>query len=128
MQRLLLALALVAPLAACSKKDAKPAGQATAPVTAGTANADGSRSIPIAVKKAGYEPASIQAKPGEQLKLIFTRVEPTECGAQVKVDNGKVYDLPMNQPVEIAVTAPASGKVGFACGMDMMAGVIVVGS
>jgi plastocyanin domain-containing protein len=45
----------------------------------------------------------------------------------VKIDGGKLYDLPMNQPVEIAVTAPATGKVDFACGMDMMSGVILVG-
>jgi plastocyanin domain-containing protein len=37
-------------------------------------------------------------------------------------------DLPMNQPVEIAVTAPASGKLTFVCGMDMMQGAIIVGS
>lgn len=130
MTRLILVAALSASLsslAGCDKKAAKPAATA-APVTAGTINPDGSRSIPIAVKKAGYEPATVTAKPGEQLRLVFTRVEKTECGAQVKVDNGKVFDLPMNQPVEIAVTAPASGKLGFACGMDMMAGVIVVGS
>ena len=83
---------------------------------------------PIAVKTAGYVPDQVMAKPGEQLKLVFTRVEPTECGAQVKVDNGPVHDLPMNKPVEIAVTVPASGKVQFACGMDMMTGVVIVGS
>jgi hypothetical protein len=32
----------------------------------------------------------------------------------------------MNTPVEIAVTAPASGKLGFACGMDMATGVVSV--
>jgi plastocyanin domain-containing protein len=120
--------ALVAAVA-CSKsesKKSKPAGPA--PVTAGFVGADGVRSVPIAVKSAGYVPDQVMAKPGEKLKLVFTRVDPTECGAQVKVDNGPVHDLPMNQPVEIAVTVPANGKVQFACGMDMMTGVVVVGS
>ncbi len=127
--RLAVIFALVAAVA-CSKSDSKskPAPAGPAPVTAGFVGADGVRSVPIAVKTAGYVPDQVMAKPGEQLKLVFTRVEPTECGAQVKVDNGPVHDLPMNKPVEIAVTVPASGKVQFACGMDMMTGVVIVGS
>lgn len=120
------ALALCA-VVACKKAESTKQ-HAAAPVTAGTVAADGTRAIPIAVKKVGYEPDAITAKPGERLTLVFTRVEDTECGAQVKVDGGKVVDLPMNQPVEIAVTAPASGKLTFACGMDMMQGTIIVGS
>jgi plastocyanin domain-containing protein len=127
--RLAMIFALVAAVA-CSKSESKskPAPAGPAPVTAGFVGADGVRSVPIAVKTAGYVPDQVMAKPGEQLKLVFTRVEPTECGAQVKVDNGPVHDLPMNKPVEIAVTVPASGKVQFACGMDMMTGVVIVGS
>ncbi|MBK9037499.1 MAG: cupredoxin domain-containing protein [Myxococcales bacterium] len=126
--RLVFVLTL-ASLLACTKAEPKAkAKPQPAPVTAGTIAADGSRAIPITVKKAGYEPDSIQAKPNEKLTLVFTRVEDTQCGAQVKVAGGAVHDLPMNQPVEIAVTAPASGEVQFACGMDMMSGLIVVGS
>jgi plastocyanin domain-containing protein len=35
------------------------------------------------------------------------------------------FDLPLNQPVAIDLTMPASGEVAFACGMDMMHGSIV---
>ena len=35
-------------------------------------------------------------------------------------------DLPLNQPVEIAVTFPQSGDVQCACGMDMVHGVVTV--
>jgi plastocyanin domain-containing protein len=121
------ALALCA-VVACKKAESTKKSGAPAPTTAGTVAPDGTRAIPIAVKKVGYEPDAITAKPGEKLKLVFTRVEDTECGAQVKVDGGKAVDLPMNQPVEIAVTAPASGKLTFVCGMDMMQGAIIVGS
>jgi len=120
------ALALCA-VVACKKAESTKKNTA-APVTAGTVAPDGTRAIPVAVKKVGYEPDAITAKPGEKLKLVFTRVEDTECGAQVKVDGGKAVDLPMNQPVEISVTAPASGKLTFVCGMDMMQGAIIVGS
>jgi plastocyanin domain-containing protein len=44
----------------------------------------------------------------------------------VKVADGATVDLPMNKPTDIAVTAPASGKLTFACGMDMFQGTIVV--
>jgi plastocyanin domain-containing protein len=31
----------------------------------------------------------------------------------------------MNKPVEVAITVPQTGEVGFACGMDMFHGVVV---
>ena len=87
---------------------------------------DGTRSIPINVNDQGFDPDKITAKPGEKLELVFTRRTKAECGAQVKVANGPVTDLPIDQPVKIAITAPPSGQLGFACGMDMMTGVVVV--
>lgn len=127
MKRVAIVLFAVVALAGCKKAESKKA-PTVAPASAGMVRADGSRAVAIAVKKLGYEPDSIQAKPNEKLVLVFTRVEDTECGAQVKVGSGKLYDLPLNQPVEIAVTAPATGRVDFACGMDMMSGVVLVGS
>ncbi len=121
--KLACALALVLGLTGCDKKTTKTTAE-TPP--AATVAADGVRSIPVLVKTAGYVPDKITVKPGEKFKLVFTRVDDTACGAQVKVADGKVLDLPMNTPVEVAVTAPASGEVRFACGMDMMTGVIVV--
>jgi plastocyanin domain-containing protein len=94
--------------------------------TIGSLAADGIRAIPIQVKKDGYHPEKLSVKPGEKVKLAFTRVEDTECGAQVKVADGKVLDLPLGKTVEVDVTAPANGEVKFMCGMDMMTGVVVV--
>ena len=120
----IIAAALLA-LAACDKGKAKDSG-AGGSTTAGTVAADGTRSVPIQVKKDGYHPDKIHVKSGEKLKLVFTRVEDTECGAQVKVADGKVIDLPMNTAVEVPLTAPANGEVKFICGMEMMTGAIVV--
>jgi len=121
---LILALALVA----CKKEEPakKESPPAVATLDTGTKAADGIRTIQIEATKDGYAPDKIPGKPGEKLKLVFTRVEDTECGAQVKIAGGKLIDLPLGQPVEIPLTAPASGKVEFICGMDMMTGVIVV--
>lgn len=116
--------ALVLALTGCEKK---AAGTKATPAPAPpSVSADGTRSIPINVNDEGYDPSKITAKPGEKLELVFTRHSKAACGAQVKVADGPATDLPLGQPVKIAVTAPPSGEVRFQCGMDMMTGVIVV--
>lgn len=111
----------------CKKDDSAPAkpAAATAPVTLGTVGADGVRRIPIEASAKGYVPDHIAGKPGEKLGLVFTRTDDTECIAQVKTPDGKLVDLPKGKAVEVAVTVPATGEVGFACGMDMFHGVVV---
>lgn len=123
MTRLVWIAAAVLALSGCDKK---AASHKPAPPAPPSISADGTRVIPINVNDAGYDPEKITAKPGEKLELVFTRKSKAECGAQVKVADGPVTDLPIDQPVKIAVTAPPSGEVRFACGMDMMTGVIVV--
>jgi plastocyanin domain-containing protein len=117
---LLLALAL----AACHK-EARPEPGAAAPVSAGTVGSDGARRISIEANTKGYVPDRIAARPGEKLVLVFTRTVDSSCIAQLKTPDGKLVDLPKGTPVEVAVTAPASGEVGFACGMDMFHGVVI---
>lgn len=118
-----LALAVSLSLGAC-KKDG--GGEATKPTPgAPTVAADGTRVIPIEAGKDGYVPDKISGKPGEKLKLVFTRTVDSECLAQVKIAGGAPTALPMGKPVELAVTVPQSGQLTFACGMDMFTGVIV---
>lgn len=118
---ILLAALALAPAACDKAKTNKPA-----PPAAATVRPDGTRSIPINVNDEGYDPSKITAKPGEKLELVFTRRSKGACGEQVKVADGPVIDLPLEQPVTIPVTAPPSGQVKFACGMDMMKGTILV--
>jgi plastocyanin domain-containing protein len=106
--------------------DSKKAGPSDpTPVTVGTVGADGVRRVPIEANKKGYVPDRIGGKPGEKLNLVFTRTADSSCIAQLKTPDGKLVDLPMNQPVEVAVTVPANGEVTFACGMDMFHGAVV---
>jgi plastocyanin domain-containing protein len=121
------ALLCIALLAGCKKAD-KPAAApppAAAPVTAAAVGSDGVRHVAIHVDTEGYKPDKIAGKPGEKLVLVFTRTSDAECISQVKAPDGKLVDLPMNKPVEVAVTVPDKGEVGFACGMDMFHGVVV---
>lgn len=120
----LVALTMTIGLFGCGKKDeaAKPA---PATVKTGTVDSAGVRTIAITANENGYVPDKIPGKPGEKLKLKFTRTIDGECLAQLKLPEGKVIDLPKNAAVDVDVTVPASGEVKFACGMDMFTAVVV---
>lgn len=123
-----LALAL---FVGCSKKDDnKGHGHGNKAKVGGakvTANPDNKGpKIPIEVNRKGYKPDRVEAKAGDAV-LVFTRTEDVPCGKYVKVDglDGKT-ELPLNKPVEVGVHLPKSGEVRFACGMDMLTGVVAV--
>lgn len=122
---------LVAVVPACKKVEERTvttkAAPAAATLTTGTVASDGTRSVPIAVTNEGYAPARIPGKPGEKLKLVFTRTQESECISQVVVMGAAPVTLPLNHAVEIPVTVPASGELKFACGMDMISGAVVAG-
>ena len=123
LRALLLSLTVVA-LFACDKGKKTAPPKQEAPVTVGTV-ADGVRRIDVKASQNGYNPERIAGKPGEKLMLIFTRTVEGECLSQLKTPEGKIVELPMNKPVEVAVTVPQQGELTFACGMDMFKGTIV---
>ena len=85
------------------------------------------RRIDIKVARAGYNPDTVTLKPNEVVTLVFTRVEPTECGAQVSFPAlGITKELPINTPVPIEYQAGKNGEVDFSCGMGMMHGALVI--
>lgn len=116
-----LALASAACLGeACSKSSESTAQAAPAAVTDG-------RRIPINAGAEGYAPATIDAKKGEPLVLVFTRTTKSDCLAEVVIPELKIKkELPLNTPVEIPVKFDKEGKVGFQCGMAMVKGTINV--
>ena len=122
----MLRLALVVMLLAGCDKETKPAKpREPATLATGTVAADGVRTVAIEAGKDGYVPDRIPGKPGEKLKLVFTRTIEGDCLSELKAPDGKVVQLPMNKPAEVAITVPASGELTFACGMGMFRGVIV---
>ncbi len=86
--------------------------------------------IEIAVTKRGFDPGTIRVPARQPLMLVFTRKTDETCTKTVVVtlDDGKKLEraLPLDKPVEIAVTFPKAGKLGYACSMDMSHGTIVV--
>lgn len=122
-----LAAVLLVFVFACKKEEnkaesAKPPVTQTAPTTA---PADGVRVVAIEAGDKGYVPDRITGKPGEKLKLKFTRTIEGECLSKLRKPDGNVIDLPMKTAVDVDVTVPETGEVKFACGMDMFYAVVV---
>lgn len=124
MVRISIVVALALALVAC-KKEAKVEPTGPTPASAGTVGPDGVRRIAVEAGIEGYKPDRIGGKPGEKLMLVFTRTVDSTCVEQLKTPDGKLVDLPKGKPVEVAVTVPQTGEVGFACGMDMLHGTVV---
>ena len=86
--------------------------------------------IEVSVTKRGFNPDSINVPAKKPVTLIFTRKTEQTCAKSVVItmEDGKKIEreLPLDKPVEIAVTFPKAGKLGYACGMDMAKGTIVV--
>jgi plastocyanin domain-containing protein len=86
--------------------------------------------VPITVTSKGFEPEGITVPAKTPLTLVFTRKTEATCTKKivVKLGDGKTIErpLPLDTPVEIAVTFPKAGKLGYACSMDMNKGTITV--
>ncbi len=86
--------------------------------------------IEVSVTKRGFDPDSISVPAKTPVTLVFTRKTEQTCTKSVVITlgDGKKLEreLPLDKPVEIAVTFPKAGKLGYACSMDMSKGVIVV--
>ena len=81
----------------------------------------------IDVTKEGFVPAEIKAKAGKPVKLVVTRKVERTCATEIVIkDFGVNKPLPLNQPVEVTFTPSKPGKYRYACGMDMIIGVILV--
>lgn len=92
--------------------------------------ADATKRIAITVTKTGFEPDKIAVPAKTPVTLVFTRKTNQTCAKQVVIkvdDKTKIErELPLDKPIEIAVTFPKAGTLGYACSMDMTKGVIVV--
>lgn len=86
--------------------------------------------VEISVTTHGFDPDEIKVPAREPVTLVFTRKTDQTCTKSVVItlDDGKKLerDLPLDKPVEVAVTFPKAGKLGYACSMNMAKGVIFV--
>jgi plastocyanin domain-containing protein len=88
-------------------------------------HASGRQEVDVTVK-GGYQPAAIQVKAGQPVRLNFTRREASTCGEEVIFPSfGKRAHLPENQTISLEVVPDKPGEYEFTCGMNMYRGKLV---
>ncbi|MFG1708648.1 heavy metal translocating P-type ATPase [Nonomuraea sp. M3C6] len=87
---------------------------------------DGRQEIEITVK-GGYSPDLIRVRQGVPLRIVFDRRESGECTSQVVFpDFGVSKALPAFGKAAVELVPDRSGEYGFACGMNMVRGRLIV--
>jgi hypothetical protein len=84
-------------------------------------------SVLVNISMVGFDPAVIEAKAGQPLKLAFFRPNAANCAREVVFpDLGIRKELPPGQTTVVDVTPSKSGPLGFECGMKMLKGQLIV--
>ena len=107
----------------CAQHAAAPASQA---IAEGTVK-NGVRTIEMQVTEDGYVPAKIKANKGEKVRLVVTRKTNSTCAKEIVIKEASINTpLPLDRAVTVELTPKKSGELKYACGMDMISGVIFV--
>jgi len=81
----------------------------------------------VVVSEQGYEPGKVTLRAGAPAGITFVRTSDRTCGTEVVFPSLNIRRaLPLNEPVVIEFTPDRSGDIAFACGMNMLTGVVVV--
>lgn len=125
---LLGALALstfTAPPVEAKGRSEKPV-EAKAAKTEKAAEAKAPQVIEISVTKEGFVPKEVKVKVGQPVKLLVTRKIDKTCAKEIVIKDYNINEpLPLDKTVTVTFTPNKTGPARFACGMDMIAGVIV---
>jgi plastocyanin domain-containing protein len=85
------------------------------------------RTVAITVTDDGWVPDRIEVKKGEPLTLVITRTTEHTCATEIVIKDYRINQkLPLNKAVTVKLTPSKTGEVRYACGMDMISGVLVV--
>jgi len=86
----------------------------------------GVQEVEITVK-GGYSPSLIQVQQGVPLRLVFDRQENSDCSSRVVFpDFGVSKSLAAFGRTSVDLLPTETGRYGFACGMNMLHGTLVV--
>lgn len=92
----------------------------------GSADSTGSLQVDITVE-GGYTPEVIAIPKGKTTKINFIRKDPSSCLEEVVLSDFKIRKhLPLNEKVTVELTPQQTGEFGYACGMNMYHGKIIV--
>lgn len=83
--------------------------------------------IEMTVTQDGFVPDQIKVKKGQPVQLVITRKTDKTCATEIVIkDYGVNLTLPLGKPVTLVLTPKKAGSIRYACGMDMISGVLVV--
>ena len=89
-------------------------------------SAGGVQQVDVIVK-GGYTPSLIRVEQGVPLRLVFDRQEGGDCTSRVLFsDFGVSRALPAHTRTTVEFTPDRAGEFGFACGMNMVHGTLLV--
>ena len=87
---------------------------------------DGVQTVNVVVQGA-YAPNLIRVRQGIPVRIVFDRREGGECTSQVVFsDFRKSFDLPAFKKTTVTIVPDTVGEFGFACGMNMVHGRLIV--
>ena len=83
--------------------------------------------VELSVTNEGFVPSQVTVKAGTPVKLVVTRRTDRTCATEIVMkDLGVKEQLPLDKPVTVNIPPKAAGNYRYACGMDMIAGVLKV--
>jgi RND family efflux transporter MFP subunit len=96
-------------------------------VAASTGGGGAVQAVKIVVTEQGFEPAKVSLRAGTPARITFLRTADKTCATEVVFPSLNIKRaLPLNEPVAIEFTPANTGDIAFACGMNMLKGVVVV--
>ena len=107
-------------------KQRSAANLAAAGIAEGTVK-NGVRTVEMKVTEDGFVPSKVKVQKGEKVRLVVTRKTERTCAKEIVIKAyGINQPLPLDKPVTVELTPKASGEIKYACGMDMISGVLLV--
>jgi membrane fusion protein, heavy metal efflux system len=88
---------------------------------------DATQTAKVVVNEQGFEPAKVALRAGIPAQITFLRTTDKTCATEVVFPSFNIKRaLPLNERVEIEFTPSTTEDIAFACGMNMLKGVVVV--
>jgi RND family efflux transporter MFP subunit len=81
----------------------------------------------VRITEKGFEPPRVAVAAGKPARVAFLRTTDSTCAKEVQFPSLNIKRaLPLNETVVIEFTPAKTGEIAFACGMNMLRGVVVV--
>jgi hypothetical protein len=102
-------------------------GPPLGPPSSAQASSANVQTAKVLVTEKGFEPDRVTLRTGSPARLTFVRTTDKTCGTEVVFPSLNIKRaLPLNELVTVDFTPAKTGDVAFACGMNMLKGVVVV--